>query len=342
MGNRKSIIIAIGSALGMLVLILDAKAALTGASEGIALCIRTVIPSLFPFFFLSGILNGFIAGRSCKLLRPLGKLCGIPANAEYLLLIGFTGGYPVGAQCIFHAYKSGVLTKQDAERMLGFCNNAGPAFLFGMMSQVYPTLISVWVLWGINIVCAIITGFLLPGKSNRQCVNMRTTAAASSSAVLQDAIKAMASVCGWVILFRVLIRILSRWLFWILPKEFSIALTGFLELSNGCVELTAIDDLSLRYAMGALMLSFGGLCVGLQTIAVCPELSCKSYFAGKFMQAMLCIPLSFIASSFLFPGNTSIRQTWLLIMGILLMICTAFGIFSKIHWKYRKKSCIIR
>lgn len=339
MHNRKSFIFAIGSALGMLLLILDAKTALVGASEGIELCLRTVIPSLFPFFFLSGIINGYIAGRSGKLLRPLGKLCGIPANGEYLLLIGFTGGYPVGAQCIHNAYRSGVLTKQDAQRMLGFCNNAGPAFIFGMMSQVYPTLACVWVLWAINILCALIVGIFLPGKSNKHC-NAMNTASLSSAVILQNAIKAMASVCGWVILFRVFISILNRWIFLLLPKEICVALTGLLELSNGCVELTAIEDLSLRYTMGALMLSFGGLCVGLQTIAVCPELSCKSYFTGKIMQSLLSIPLSILAASFLFPGNVSAFHG--IMISILITAFAVFCIFSKIHWKSNAESCIIR
>ena len=43
----------------MLMLILDGRTALTGAAEGIDLCIRTVIPALFPFFVLSPLLMGY-------------------------------------------------------------------------------------------------------------------------------------------------------------------------------------------------------------------------------------------------------------------------------------------
>ena len=39
--------------LGMLALILDGRTAIEGARQGIGLCLRTVIPSLFPFFVLS-------------------------------------------------------------------------------------------------------------------------------------------------------------------------------------------------------------------------------------------------------------------------------------------------
>ena len=36
-------------ALGMIVLILDSKTALSGCREGVTLCLNVVIPSLFPF-----------------------------------------------------------------------------------------------------------------------------------------------------------------------------------------------------------------------------------------------------------------------------------------------------
>ena len=39
--------------VGLLILILDSSLALEGARTGMDLCIRTVIPSLFPFFVLS-------------------------------------------------------------------------------------------------------------------------------------------------------------------------------------------------------------------------------------------------------------------------------------------------
>ena len=45
------------SAAGMLALILDGRTALQGASEGLALCMQAVIPSLCPFLFLSAILT---------------------------------------------------------------------------------------------------------------------------------------------------------------------------------------------------------------------------------------------------------------------------------------------
>ena len=81
----------------MLALILDGRTAIDGARQGIELCLRTVIPSLFPFFVLSILLTSSLLGSSLAVLRPLGRLFGMPDGAESLLIPAFLGGYPVAA-----------------------------------------------------------------------------------------------------------------------------------------------------------------------------------------------------------------------------------------------------
>ena len=44
--------------LGLLILILDGGTAIEGVRTGINICIRTLIPSLFPFMVLCGLING--------------------------------------------------------------------------------------------------------------------------------------------------------------------------------------------------------------------------------------------------------------------------------------------
>jgi len=111
------------------------------------MCLESVVPSLFPFLILSGIITTSFTGVEVKILRPVGRLCGIPSGGESLLLIGLIGGYPVGAQCIYRAYETGQISKVDAQRMLGFCNNAGPAFIFGITASLFDSLIYPWLIW---------------------------------------------------------------------------------------------------------------------------------------------------------------------------------------------------
>jgi hypothetical protein len=69
--NRKKYGFA-AAVLGMTVLILDSRGAAQAAAEGVAVCIRTVIPSLFPFFLLSGYLTGAMGdGSSMRFLSRI-------------------------------------------------------------------------------------------------------------------------------------------------------------------------------------------------------------------------------------------------------------------------------
>ena len=149
--------------IAFLVLILDAKTALQGAYEGLNLCIQAVIPSLFPFFVLSVILTNALIGRRFPILWAVRRFCGMPDGSESLLVVGLLGGYPTGAQAVAQAYQTGRLERQDALRLLGFCSNAGPAFLFGMIAPAFGNLKIAWCLWAVHIASALLTGFLLPG-----------------------------------------------------------------------------------------------------------------------------------------------------------------------------------
>ncbi len=308
----------LAAALGMLVLILDGQTALAGAQQGIDLCLKTVIPSLFPFFLLSNLLTNTLTGMPISLLKPLGKLCKIPAGAESILISGFLGGYPVGAQSITSAYTSGNLTKSAASRMLAFCNNAGPAFLFGMVAAAFPSKGYVCALWAIHILSAIFVAMTLPG-THEDAVKPRTVQELTIAAALRNSLATMATVCGWVTLFRVLVAFLNRWVLWLLPQEASVLLIGLLELSNGCWELFSVADIPVRFMLCSAMLAFGGLCVTMQTVCVCGGLSMKFYLYGKLLQTFFSILLSW----------GYLQRTWLSCFAILTLSLFLFGKIQK-------------
>ena len=115
----------IAAVLGMTVLILDSKTAIMGASQGIRLCIGTVVPAIFPFLLLSNQIISAFSGD--KILQPFARLFHFPPEAAPILIPGFLGGYPVGAQCIAKEYSAdGILYEQVKfcdpwayDRMLG-------------------------------------------------------------------------------------------------------------------------------------------------------------------------------------------------------------------------------
>lgn len=295
------------AATGMLILIFDSSLALKGARSGIELCIQTVIPSLFPFFVLSSVLTKSLSEYHINALKIPAGLLGIPDSASSILLPAFLGGYPVGAKCITDLYHRNQLSRKEAERMLGFCSNAGPSFLFGMISVFFPKKTIIWLLWLIHILSAILTASVIPRVKGVSHHSLSELHSQESSSILSAA-KAIVLVCCWVILFRMLITFLDSWLLWLLPQWVKVLLIGILELTNGCCSLPLVSDIKLRFVLCSCMLSFGGICVLFQTAAVAKGLSILAYMKGKLIQTAFSSLLSFafVANSRLFLGALTV------------------------------------
>ena len=289
--NRRNRYTAIAASFGMLVLILDGKTALSGAAEGVRLCLHVLIPSLFPYFVLSILLTGALTGQAVPILRPAAKICGIPKGAESLLAIGMLGGYPVGAQNTALMHEQGRLSEKDAARMIAFCNNAGPAFIFGILGPMFSNAATPWLLWAIHIISAIAVGILLPGKTESAPLQVQKKPLHLTDAMVIS-LRAIATVCGWVILMRMVLEFMDVWFLWFFPQPVQISLCGILELSNGCIRLANVQDEGLRFLIAAALLSLGGVCVTLQTVSVTAGISKRFYFPGKLLQCCISIILT--------------------------------------------------
>ena len=310
----------IASALCMIMLILDSKGALSAASDGLELCIRTAIPSLFPFFVLSGILVPGISGRK---LPALGKILKVPPGWESIFLLGCIGGYPVGAQCIAQAYRSGQLSKSQAQRMLGFCTNCGPSFLFGVVAPLFPHPGYAGVVTLIGIISAMIVGFLWPVQEQFLTQTPNIPPVSLPKAVRQ-AIQSMASVCAWIILGKIILHYMDQWILHLLQQPIDVILTGMLELTNGCIELSNISDLTKRFVAASVIVPFGGLCVAMQVSSICAEagLSSKNYLPQKLLQAAIAALIAFAVCIQSFP--------------LLAAICAGMWILCKSAVAFRK------
>lgn len=98
--------------------------------RGLKLWFENMIPALFPFMIVSGIiikmdltenLTGFIS----PFLQPLFR---VNRNVIYGILIGFLCGFPMGAKVTVQLLSCGKITPKEAEYLLCFCNNIGPVY----------------------------------------------------------------------------------------------------------------------------------------------------------------------------------------------------------------------
>ena len=114
-------------------LLIFPDAAADAVRSGLEMCAGVIIPSLFPFFIATNLINELGVSRLfANALTPFGaKVLGVSGHGVAAFIIGVTGGYPLGASYIAGLRKSSLIDGSEASRLLIFCNNSGPAFIIG-------------------------------------------------------------------------------------------------------------------------------------------------------------------------------------------------------------------
>lgn len=306
--------------IALLILILDPTTAQQGAVEGITLCIQAVIPSLFPFLVLSVILIDTLQCCNYGFINCIGNILRFQGGEALYWLIGLLGGYPIGARSIADGVKESGLTIDGAERLLCFCCNAGPAFIFGLGIHLFGDLRYALLVWGIHILSSIIMSILAPGKSHFLMTN-RVQIRTDLSLAVKYAVQSMGMICGWVVMFRIMIAILSRRIFHYVPDDIAVIISGVLELTNGCMMLQSCSSFTLRLVLLSAFLGFGGLCVTMQTHTVLSGtgLRFSIYLPAKITQAAISVILASITSMVCFPEEKTVHLSWIFVSALVVI-----------------------
>ncbi len=277
-------------------------------TEGLRLSVSVLIPSLFPFFICVNLtsalgLTGVLARVFAPVMRRMFHVSGAGCTA---VLCGAAGGYPSGAQCVAALYREGQLSRAEAEYLLLFCNNAGPAFLFGAVGTVLGIgMTGCLLLWGIHLLSALVIGLVNRPKEAPNAALPHVQRANASGAVVEavrSAGQAVLQITMFVAAFSVLARLLTMAAAHILPDGVCTVLTGMLELSGGIAALANLPiTLRWKLALASFFLGFGGLCVWMQTQAVLAPagLSGCGMLLAKLAQGLLAALITFFLAPLL-------------------------------------------
>lgn len=267
----------------------------------LTLCVRSVVPALFPFLILNALWveSGLAARLSWMLRGAASALLGVGCCSTPLLL-GLIGGYPVGAGCIGAMARRGECTREEGERMLCFCCNTGPSFLaVGVGGAMLGSVRAGWLLYGAQVLSALCTGVLLRvllGRVEGAPGTVRPPAlrwdAALPVRAVSDAAPAMLKICGFAAAFGVLPALLGaagEGLGHPLSPLGRALLTGFFEVSGGCAAAAGLGGRAALTLCGCLC-GWGGVSVHLQCRAALEGsgLRMRGFAAVRLLQSALC------------------------------------------------------
>ena len=175
--------------------------------------------------------------------------------------MSFLGGYPVGGRIIKELYDQGKIQKDRAETMLLYCVNSGPAFILVAVGSgvLHHRKAGVYILIA-NIIASVTLAVFAERKNTPpEPVRTRCTANIGDAFVVSvsDAVYAMFSICGWVVLFSAFWEIVKL----LTPPYISNTLSFCFEVSSG------IQNADRNVPLIAAIIGFGGFCVHCQVFS---------------------------------------------------------------------------
>lgn len=329
-------------------------AAADSARRALSLCAGSVIPSLAVFVICAKILikTGFCEKLAATPVRRICPLLGMSCGGFVAFLIGLISGFPMGAVALSELVLRGDITKKEAESLMPFCNNAGPAFVIGTVgASFFGSAGFGAVLFAAQTAAAVTAvlltagkrrGMLLLGKSERfrDTAKEKASAARIVSSSVSEGAAALLSVCGFVVFFCVLsdsLLALFSALKWDMSDLGGALLRGFFEISGGFAAFGGIRGISMPVisAVSGAMLGFGGISVYMQAAdrAGAASLDMRSYLPGKLICSLLCAVYAVIFSALLRSAFAAVTVGFAVLFGGLIMTVAGFvknkGFFKK-------------
>ena len=334
--NRSSIPLLICVAAAAFGLLTFPQTVSRAVTDSFTLCTTTLLPSLFPFMVLSGVVitSGLAYSIGLRAQRFMVSVFHLPGVCFLPFLLGIIGGYPTGAKNVVNLYHSGVCSRKEAEHTLAFCNNCGPGFLisgigYGVLGDIRYGLL----LYLTHIAASCLTGFLLAPRSrpSETAPTLNPPPALPPSVAfvrsVTDSLYAFANLSAFVLCFSAITSIvqlsgISKVLSGLLPFSSGNGqwfLLGLLEITSGIQHLNT-GILPEQLMLCAALTGWGGCSVHCQVLSLLQDtdLSPALYWRGKALHALLSVAIICIM---LLPAEFSALGYFIPLSCTVLLLC---------------------
>ncbi len=324
-----------------------------GISDGIDICLGTLIPSLYPFMIVSSlIINMNIFRFFDRHFSKITKLIfALPGKCLGVIFMSLIGGFPIGGKMTKDLYESGEISRSQAKRLLMFCVNPGPAFAissvgFYMLGSKKIGLIIYLSLIISSLTVGILSRFVVEEDNSYFTQKLDFNTSSFSDSLVKSVSSgsvSMLSVCAWVITFSCINRLIE-----ITPLSagFKFFLYCILEVTNGC--LSSCGNLPIPIIAG--IISFAGFCTHFQIMSAINtvKLKYKHFLACRIFSGALTViicnfalklfPVSYdVFSMGTLPQQATFGKSAGVSIGMLAM-CGIFLIGDSFYIKIKKKS----
>lgn len=285
------------------------RVSVEGAKSGLEYSFGVLIPSLFPFMFLSDFAVEYGISQSIgKYLSPLTeKLLYLPGEAGITVILSLIGGFPVGASGINALLKQGKITQSQAQRMLCFCVNSGPAFMISVVGvELYNNALLGVILLIAQIVSSLLVGIILGLIARRKepiqksvsfLADKRNEFAPSFIISCKNACTATVNLCALVVLFSSFNAVISSTFDISDNSVAGLIIKSVLEVTDGCNSLATHQA---PIYLVSLAIGWSGLCVHFQIFSSAESVKINKlmFWSSRLVSGILSSAITFVISLF--------------------------------------------
>lgn len=271
-----------------------------GINNGIKICLYTLIPSFFPFLVITNIMIKYdLFNYISAIIYPLFHiLFGVSKNGSFVILTGFTCGYPIGIKTAGDMFKYGNISKNEYLYLIKFCNNPGLPFIINYVSySLLNNNFSIAKLLLCTYGSSIITGILfhiLTYKTNNFDLPHTDTSRQSpdNQSVFTLAFSTLLRLSSFVLVFSIAISFMQ----YFIQKDslFKLSLIALTEITSGLNYISTIESPIMYMPLIIIALTSGGMSITAQTLSL---LNGKEdfieYIKGKCLSILIAISVFF-------------------------------------------------
>ncbi len=277
-----------------------------GARQGLILWYNSVVPALFPFMVLSGLIVS--GGGIAQIMRPFYKvlhpLLGLSSEGCYVLISGLLCGYPMGAKTCAEFVNDRQISVNEGRYLMTICNHPSPMFILGYVypwfTENIPVSILLLSVYAPVIPIAILAKQRYPFDKNQSSAGeSRGSQIHTSSAdeAILSSVEVLCKIGGYLVLFSIAIILIRR--FTIIPNPVKLCFIGIMEMTTGIRAFAEIKNWEIGYIASVAALTFGGLSGIFQTKSVLGNknkagLSIRPYIFWKSAHAFLSAGLAYL------------------------------------------------
>ena len=285
-------------------------------TEGISLWFSCVLPSLFPYLFITALLSS-LPSTSKLFLRfsPVTtRLFKVGGSSGYAFFLSIISGYPVGAKTVSELKLNNLIDDNESVRSACLCSTASPTFLISSVGAItFNSKFFGILLYLSHILGAILNGILFSFYKSKGYRPKKTfiPLQENSNSLYDITFSSVISVLvvgGLITVFYLLTAVLSD-LKVLSPLENLLTavfanenlskgiVCGLLECTGGVKKLSALP-LKTALPACAFLSGFGGISIIMQSIAFLKRAKIKiaPFILSKVTSAIFCLSFGFIFS----------------------------------------------